>query len=108
YVVRAFVQHRPTTLFKGWYVAPIFRYERPQAGRYRQHHQLGVEVLGTEDPDIDVEAIALLHGLYADLGLQRVTLLLNSLGDATCRPAYRELLQRFLDRKSTRLNSSHD
>jgi len=49
-VVRAFVQHHPPTPWKAWYVTPAFRYERPQAGRYRQHHQLGVEVLGTEDP----------------------------------------------------------
>ena len=52
-VVRAFVQHRPPTPFKAWYAAPSFRYERPQAGRFRQHHQLGVEVLGTDDPDVD-------------------------------------------------------
>lgn len=49
-VVRAFVQHHPTTPWKAWYVTPAFRYERPQAGRYRQHTQLGVEVIGTDDP----------------------------------------------------------
>ncbi len=58
-VVRAFVQHHPPVPWKAWYVTPAFRYERPQAGRYRQHHQLGVEVLGTDDPDLDVEVIAL-------------------------------------------------
>ncbi|MCU1448324.1 MAG: histidyl-tRNA synthetase, partial [Acidimicrobiales bacterium] len=62
-VVRAFVQHRPTLPFKAWYAAPSFRYERPQAGRYRQHHQLGVEALGTEDPVLDVEVIARAGGL---------------------------------------------
>ena len=56
-VVRAFVQHHPPVPWKAWYVTPAFRYERPQAGRYQQHHQLGVEVLGTDDPDVDVEVI---------------------------------------------------
>jgi histidyl-tRNA synthetase len=95
-VVRAFVQHRPSTPWKAWYVAPSFRYERPQAGRYRQHHQLGVEALGTEDPDLDVEVVALLARFYRDLGLRQVTLRLNSLGDGTCRPAYRDALTAFL------------
>ena len=70
-VVRAYVQHRPTPPWKVWYVAPNFRYERAQKGRYRQHWQLGVEALGVEDPDIDVEVIALLAGFYRDLGLTR-------------------------------------
>jgi histidyl-tRNA synthetase len=95
-VVRAFVQHRPTLPFKAWYAAPSFRYERPQAGRYRQHHQLGVEALGTEDPDLDVEVIALAWGLYQDVGLARVRLLLNSLGDAVCRPSYLDALRAYL------------
>jgi histidyl-tRNA synthetase len=78
-VVRAYAQHRPPLPFKAWYVAPSFRYERPQAGRYREHHQIGIEVLGTDDPDVDVEVIALAARLFAeDLGLSRVTLRLNS------------------------------
>ena len=95
-VVRAFVQHRPTPPFKGWYVAPNFRYERPQAGRFRQHHQLGVEALGTDDPDLDVEVLALAWSVVSGLGLTRVTLLLNSLGDDVCRPAYLDALRSFL------------
>ena len=95
-VVRAWIQHRPTLPFKAWYAAPSFRYERPQAGRYRQHHQVGVEALGSDDPDLDVEVIALAWGLYGDVGLSRVRLLLNSLGDATCRPAYLDALRSFL------------
>src|SRR2546423_960077 len=91
-VVRAWVQHRPILPFKAWYAAPNFRYERPQAGRYRQHHQLGVDAPGTDDPDLDVEVIALQAGFYESLGLRRVMLLLNSLGDAKCRPAYRDAL----------------
>ena len=79
-VVRAFVQHHPPVPWKAWYVTPAFRYERPQAGRYKQHHQLGVEVLGTEDPDVDVEVITLAADLYAWLGLRQVELSLNSMG----------------------------
>lgn len=87
-VVRAYVQHRPTPPWKVWYVAPNFRYERAQKGRYRQHWQLGVEALGVDDPDIDVEIVALLAGFYRDLGLTDVRLLLNSMGDAETRPAF--------------------
>ena len=74
-VVRAFVQHRPAVPWKVWYLAPHFRYERPQKGRYRQHWQLGAEVLGVDDPDVDVEVIALAYGFYRDLGLTQVRLL---------------------------------
>ena len=95
-VVRAYVQHRPTPPFKAWYTAPNFRYERPQAGRFRQHHQLGVEALGTDDADLDVEVVALASSVCAALGLSRVTLLLNSLGDDVCRPAYLDALTEFL------------
>ena len=106
-VVRAYVQHRPTPPWKAWYVAPNFRYERPQAGRYRQHHQLGVEALGSEDPDLDVEVIALAWGVCRDLGLTRVTLLLNSLGDDTCRPAYLDALRAFLTGRGEELCGEH-
>jgi histidyl-tRNA synthetase len=84
-VVRAYVEHRPTPPWKVWYVAPNFRYERPQKGRYRQHWQLGIEALGVDDPDIDVEVIALLAGFYRDLGLAGTRLLVNSMGDADTR-----------------------
>jgi histidyl-tRNA synthetase len=91
-VVRAFVQHRPTTPWKVWYLAPNFRAEQPQAGRYRQHWQLGAEVIGIDDPDIDVEIIELLWGFCRDLGLRDVRLALNSMGDAETRTRYREVL----------------
>jgi histidyl-tRNA synthetase len=95
-VVRAFVQHRPAVPWKVWYLAPHFRYERPQKGRYRQHWQLGAEVIGVDDPEVDVEVIALAHGFYRDLGLDRVRLLLNSMGDAASRPAYVDALREYL------------
>ncbi|MGQ0825746.1 MAG: histidine--tRNA ligase [Actinomycetota bacterium] len=91
-VVRAYVQHRPVTPWKVWYVAPNFRAEAPQAGRYRQHWQLGAEALGVEDPAVDVEMITLLHGFYRDLGLQDIRVLANSLGDRATRDRYREVL----------------
>jgi histidyl-tRNA synthetase len=95
-VVRAFVQHHPPVPWKVWYLAPHFRYERPQKGRYRQHWQVGAEVLGIEDADVDVELIALARGFYEELGLTRVSLLLNSMGDEQSRPGYVALLREYL------------
>jgi len=95
-VVRAYVEHHPTPPWKVWYLAPNFRYERPQKGRYRQHWQLGAEVLGVDEPDVDVEVIALAHGFYRDLGLRKVRLLLNSMGAPGDRRSYIEVLQRYL------------
>ncbi|MEZ5216641.1 MAG: histidine--tRNA ligase [Ilumatobacteraceae bacterium] len=92
-VVRAFVQHQPLTPWKVWYHGPNFRYEKPQAGRYRQFDQVGVEVLGVDDPYLDVEVIALADRFYRALGLQRVELLLNSLGAPEERAAYVAALQ---------------
>jgi histidyl-tRNA synthetase len=92
-VARAFAQHQPVTPWKVWYVAPNFRYERPQKGRYRQHWQVGVEVLGVDDATVDIEVIALAHGFYReDLGLRRFRLLVNSMGDAETRSRYRDVL----------------
>ncbi|MEO9181522.1 MAG: histidine--tRNA ligase, partial [Acidimicrobiales bacterium] len=106
-VVRAFIQHSPTTPWKAWYVTPAFRYERPQKGRYRQHHQLGVEVLGTDDPAVDVEVIALAHRFYEAVGLTRFRLLINSMGDALCRGAYVALLRAHLAAHADQLTDEH-
>lgn len=106
-VVRAFVQLRPPTPFKAWYAAPSFRYERPQAGRFRQHHQLGVEVLGSDDADVDVEVIALQAGFYQDVGLSRFSLAVNSLGCRECKPAYLEALRVFLLGRAEHLCDEH-
>lgn len=106
-VVRAFVQHQPTTPYKGWYVTPAFRYERPQAGRYRQHHQLGVEALGSNDPAIDVEVIALAWRFYQALGLTRVRLLINSMGDDVCRGRYVDVLRGHLEEYREQLCDEH-
>jgi histidyl-tRNA synthetase len=98
-VVRAVIQHR---LYAGqlpvklWYSGSYYRYERPQAGRYRHFSQVGAEALGVDDPALDAELVALGTQAYRDLGLRQVKLLLNSLGDAECRPVYRERLVEFL------------
>lgn len=96
-IMRAFAEHRPPTPWKAWTVGPNFRYEQPQSGRLRQHFQVDAEVVGTDDPDADVEAIALLDGFYRALGLRQYTLSLNSLGDASCRPAYMAALRAHLE-----------
>ena len=106
-VVRAWVQHRPPLPWKAWYATPAFRYEAPQAGRYRQHHQLGVEVLGPADPDLDVEVVALADGFFRSLGLAAFDLRLNSMGDDTCRPGYLELLTGYLAERRDQLCDEH-
>jgi histidyl-tRNA synthetase len=95
-VVRAFVQHRPTTPWKVWSATPCFRYESPQAGRYRQHHQVDVEAIGSADPDLDVEVIALGDTYLRALGLTRFTLAVNSMGTPDDRRAYVEEISAWL------------
>ena len=92
-VCRAFVQHRPLTPWKVWYTGSMFRYEKPQRGRYRQFDQVGIEVLGADDPNLDVEVIALGWEFYKALGLQQVNLLLNSLGEPDDRARYVQALR---------------
>jgi len=90
-VCRAYLEHgmhnlpQPVRLY---YFCPVFRYERPQAGRFRQHHQFGVEVVGESDPSVDAEVIELAWELMRSLGLRGVNLYLNSIGDRQCRPDY--------------------
>jgi histidyl-tRNA synthetase len=81
---------------KLFYIAPMFRYDRPQAGRYRQHHQFGAEAIGNSSPEQDVELIDMLYTLYQRLGLKNLTLYINSLGDAASRQAFRDALQDYL------------
>ena len=89
-VCRAFVEHRPSLPYKAWYSGPNFRYEKPQRGRQRQFDQVGVEVLGTDDPYADVEVIAIGWDFLASLGLADVDLVLNSLGDPEDRRRFSE------------------
>jgi histidyl-tRNA synthetase len=106
-IVRAFVQHRPPVPWKAWYVTPAFRYERPQAGRYRQHHQLGIEALGTPDPDLDAEVVSLADSFFRTLGLTAFDLRINSMGDGECRPDYLALLRGYLDERRDQLCPEH-
>lgn len=92
-IVRAFIEHRPPTPWKVWSAGPNFRYERPQKGRFRQFDQVDVELLGTDDPEADVEVLALAWRFYEALGLRQVTLELNSLGDAGDRQRYADALR---------------
>lgn len=99
-VLRAALQsslHKAGNLpVKLWYSGSYYRYERPQKGRYRHFSQVGAEAVGTEDPTLDAELVVLAHDAYRSLGLSGFRLLLNSLGDRTCRPVYRAALQDFL------------
>ncbi|GEL19050.1 histidine--tRNA ligase [Pseudonocardia asaccharolytica] len=98
-VVRSVIEHgldRGGLPVKLRYAGPFFRYERPQAGRYRQLQQVGIEAIGVDDPALDAEVIAVADEGFRALGLTGYRLELTSLGDAECRPAYRERLQAFL------------
>lgn len=98
-VMRAVIEHgldRGALPAKLRYSGPFFRYERPQAGRYRQLQQVGVEAIGIDDPALDADVIAVADSGFRSLGLAGFRLEITSLGDDTCRPAYRELLQDFL------------
>jgi histidyl-tRNA synthetase len=106
-VARAFIEHRPPVPWKCWYAGSNFRYERPQAGRFREFHQIGIEAFGSADADLDVEVIALGWEFYDAVGLAERRLLLNSLGDAVCRPAYRELLLDYLRSRQSELCDEH-
>jgi histidyl-tRNA synthetase len=94
-IVRAFIEHgmhvRPGPL-RLMTIGPMFRYDRPQAGRYRQFSQWDVEVLGDPGPAVDAELVELAHRFYAEVGLSGVVAHANSIGDAECRPRYREAL----------------
>ncbi len=104
-VVRAYLANRQElpTPFKGYYVVPMFRHERPQAGRMRQHTQFGVETIGTDAPAADVEVIALGHRFLSERGLG-FALRVNSIGDPVCRPAHRDALVAFLEERLDRLS----
>lgn len=99
-VIRAFIEHRlgekqgEQRLF---YIAPMFRYERSQAGRYRQHHQVGVEIIGSKAPETDAELIDMAYTFYSNLGLKNLSIAINSLGNKESRQKYKEALKAFLE-----------
>lgn len=98
-VVRAYVENKlygEPDIAKLYYIGPMFRYERPQAGRNRQFHQFGVEALGSDDPALDAEVIALGYYFYREIGLDGITVDLNSVGTPAIRAAFREELLAYL------------
>jgi len=104
--VRAYIEHNLSaspTAQKLYYFGPMFRHERPQAGRLRQFHQFGVEAFGCAQPEADIEVIALLWKFFSALGLPDLTLEINSLGEAGDRPAYKKILVEFLKKREDRL-----
>ncbi|MEA3296006.1 MAG: histidine--tRNA ligase [Patescibacteria group bacterium] len=103
-VARAYIQHGMTKLpqpVKLWYSGPFFRYERPQAGRYRQFNQFGFEVLGERKAIIDAQIIQIFYNILKELKFKNLTVEINSMGDSKCRPYYRKLLVSYL---KTRVN----
>ncbi|MCM2357734.1 MAG: histidine--tRNA ligase [Geobacteraceae bacterium] len=105
-VMRAFIEHKlyaTDPVAKLYYMGPMFRYERPQKGRYRQFHQIGAEVTGVTDPKVDAQVLTMLCHFFAELGLTEPTLQINSLGCPECRPVYRKALKDFLRARIDRL-----
>jgi histidyl-tRNA synthetase len=108
-VMRAYLSapHDQPSPFKAYYLTRMYRYARPQEGRYREHRQFGIEVFDAEDPAADVEVIVVGDAFLRGLGLARIELQLNSIGDDVCRPAYREELLAYLGANRDRLTDEH-
>ena len=101
-VMRAFIEHKlyaQDPIAKLYYLGPMFRYERPQKGRYRQFHQIGAELTGVHDPLADAQVLNMLTSFFREIGLTEPTLQINSLGCHECRPAYRAALRGFLEER---------
>ena len=100
-VVRAYIEHKmyaQPSVIKMFYIGPMFRYERPQAGRLRQFYQIGVEAMGSYNPAIDVEVMSMLIEFFRELGLHDMQLQINSLGNHNCRPKYRNTLKAAIEK----------
>jgi len=105
-VMRSFIQHKlfnQDQVSKLYYMGPMFRYERPQKGRYRQFHQIGAEIIGIDDPRMDAQVLAMLSHYFEAVGLTDVSLQINSLGCPKCRPGYRQTLIDFLQQRLDQL-----
>jgi histidyl-tRNA synthetase len=101
-VMRAFIEHKlyaQDPIAKLYYLGPMFRYERPQKGRYRQFHQIGAEITGVNDPLADAQVLNMLTSFFREIGLNEPALQINSLGCPECRPAYRAALRSFLEER---------
>lgn len=109
-IVRSFVENKLfgpeyAKPYKTYYMGPMFRYERPQAGRLRQFHQIGAEAFGSENPAVDVESMAMALVFFKQLGIQQIRLVINSLGDKATRKAYRQALIDYLEPKKEQLSN---
>jgi len=105
-VVRAYLEHNlraRAPLVKVYYIGPMFRHERPQAGRYRQFYQIGVEAIGSDHPALDAEQLALLDHLFEELEIQSLELHLNSIGDRACRPLFKERFTAYMQARAQEL-----
>jgi histidyl-tRNA synthetase len=105
-MARSYLEHQLYTfdpVAKLYYIGPMFRYERPQKGRYRQFYQIDTEVFGVENPMVDAEVIVMLIHFLKRVGLEKLELQINSLGCRACRPRYREELKKFLTKKAFQL-----
>ena len=111
-VCRAYLEHGLHNLpqpVRMYYFCPVFRFERPQAGRFRQHHQFGIEAIGDADPSVDAEVIELAWQFVTSLGLREIDLFVNSIGDPDCRPGYiEELRAYYADRRSRLCPDCHN
>lgn len=107
-IMRAYFQNGMVSMpqpVKLWYYGPFFRYERPQAGRYRQFHQFGAEIIGDSDPLFDVQIILILYNILEDLKIKNLIVRINSIGDDECRGEYKKALSKFLKTKKNNLCS---
>ena len=105
-IMRAYLEHGLNVkepVGKYYFIGPMFRYERPQKGRYRQFHQIDAEILGVQEPQADAEILVMLMRFLGGLALKNLNLQINSLGDPACRGPYRDEIQKFLRGKSERL-----
>jgi histidyl-tRNA synthetase len=107
-VVRAFIQHGMQNLpqpVKLWYFGPFFRYEHPQAGRFRQFWQFGFEILGEENPVVDAQIIQIFYNILKEIRLKKLIIEINSIGDSSCRPYYKKLLANYFRSRESALCS---
>ncbi len=105
-VVRSYLEHGMHNLpqpVKLWYIGPFFRYERPQAGRFRQFHQFGFEALGEKNPSIDSQIIQMSYDVLKELGFKNLTIEVNSIGDSECRPYFKKILAGYFKSKKSSL-----
>lgn len=105
-VARALIEHKlyaDTQPIKMFYITPVFRYERPQARRYRQHHQFGIEVFGSPEPSADAEVIDLAMTVYKTFGVKNLELRINSVGCPKCRAEYHKILKQYLEDRLDKL-----